>query len=435
MIPSVTSCGWGSWRVLLVSLIGTTFASACASPVHYYAPNAPALPAVGETHRAQLERDLAERLVASEIEEVELVEASGTRRVRPVEGRASQFEQFPLVALEAVTFGAAREARGAEFDLLVRRDDVSPGVIVTVRHDLDRRLVVLPGGVPLSLDERGPASAELSRRFGIGPLEDGDVAWSPRERGALGISLGLLTSSELAYLRGLPFRRDAGVKADTHAGYYVVGEDAEGGLVVLLDRAFELDGTSFVGTPGRAYPSSIAVILHEMAHAIARLDLDRLHSIYERDRLAYNEAIPIANRYVDALNERYALANRLDSRQRSRLERDIRTLEKAHRKNKALLRKAKRRLADLERRLERPSPMEAAYGELPGARRGPTPYGSTSVAEGFAEAFSLYHLDPESIRRISPQVHDWFAAGHHLSAALYPPLEGVVPPAPLPGPR
>jgi hypothetical protein len=388
-------------------LIGTTFASACASPVHYYAPNAPALPAVGETHRAQLERDLAERLVASEIEEVELVEASGTRRVRPVEGRASQFEQFPLVALEAVTFGAAREARGAEFDLLVRRDDVSPGVIVTVRHDLDRRLVVLPGGVP----------------------------WSPRERGALGISLGLLTSSELAYLRGLPFRRDAGVKADTHAGYYVVGEDAEGGLVVLLDRAFELDGTSFVGTPGRAYPSSIAVILHEMAHAIARLDLDRLHSIYERDRLAYNEAIPIANRYVDALNERYALANRLDSRQRSRLERDIRTLEKAHRKNKALLRKAKRRLADLERRLERPSPMEDAYGELPGARRGPTPYGSTSVAEGFAEAFSLYHLDPESIRRISPQVHDWFAAGHHLSAALYPPLEGVVPPAPLPGPR
>ena len=207
----------------------------------------------------------------------------------------------------------------------------------------------------------------------------------------------------------------------------MVPRPLDSGLIILLDPAFESDGTAFVGTPQRAYPNSIAVILHEMGHAIAKLDREKLVRIYERDTLAYNEAIPVANEYVDALNERYALVARLDPAQRRRLEQDIRLLERKHRKNMALIREARRRLEEVERRIQRPSPMEEAYGALAGARQGPTLYGSTSIEEGFAEAFALYHLDPDSIRRISPAVHDWFAAGQHLSAALYPPLEGVAP--------
>ena len=408
--------------------LGSTLAAACSTPVHYYGENPPALPALDERYRPSLEQDLADKIVASKIEEVEIVEASGTRRVRPVEGRAPQFQHFPLVAMEAATFGASQESRGAEFDLLVRRNDVSPGVIVTVRHDLDRRLVVLPGGVPVLLDEPAPSSIELSRRFGIGPLLDGQVAWTERERRALEAALDLLTPSELAYLRGLPFRREPGIQGDTHAGYYTFDEGLDSRFIVLLDRAFEFDGTSFVGTPQRAYPSSIAVILHEMGHAIAKLDREKLLRVYERDRLAYNEAVPLANEYGEALNERYAIVNRLGPRQRRRIEGDIRLLERNHRKNKALMREARRRLKEVERRIQRPSPMEEAYGELPGARGGPTQYGSTSIEEGFADAFALYHLDPDSIRRISPAVHEWFAAGQHLSAALYPPLEAVSPP-------
>jgi len=316
----------------------------------------------------------------------------------------------------------------------VHREAFSPGVIVTIRHDLDGRLVVLQGNAPVVLDGPAPSSSEMQQRFGIGPLLDGQVAWTADERRALEASLGLLTPAELAYLRDLPFRRDVGGEADTHAGYYVVQESSDGGLIILLNRAFEFDGTSFVGTPQRAYPRSIAVILHEMGHAVAKLDRETLLRIYERDSLAYNEAVPIANEYVDALNQRYAIVNRLDPVQRRRLQKDIKLLERSYRKNGALMREARKRLNGLKRQIQRPSPMEDVYGAFPGARQGPTRYGSTNVEEGFADAFALYHLDPDSIRRISPEIHNWFAAGQHLSAARYPPLEVVAPPSTLVSP-
>jgi hypothetical protein len=401
--------------------------AAGAAPAPYYGEFPPALPALDETYRMGLEQDLAGKIVASGIREVELVEASGARQVVSVEGQTPSFDRFPIAALEAATYGATKEARGAEFDLLVHEKDAAPGVMVTVRHELDGRLVVLQGNAPMVLDGPAPSSAEMQREFGIGPLLDGEVAWTADERRALETSLALLTPAELAHLRGLPFRRDAGDEADTHAGYYSVENHSEGGLIILLDRAFQFDGTSFGGTPQRAYPRSIAVILHETGHAVAKLDRETLVRIYERDTLAYNEAVPVANEFVEALNQRYAIVNRLDPAQRRRLQKDIKLLERKHRKNEALMHKARKRLKGIERQIQRPSPMEDAYGALPGARQGPTRYGSTSIEEGFADAFALYHLDPDSIRRISPEMHDWFAAGQHLSAARYPPLEAVAP--------
>jgi hypothetical protein len=423
-----------AWLVWFLALLSCAFGAACTSPTPYYGEIPPALPALDETYRPALEQDLAEKIAASGIKEVVLVEASGGHQVIPVGGRTPAFEQLPIVALEAATYGATKEARGAEFDLLVRRADVSPGVIVTVRHNLDGRLVVLPGNAPVVLDGPAPSAAEMQREFGIGPLLDGQVAWTADERRMLETSLRLMTPAELAYLRDLPFRREAGGEGDTHAGFYVMEENWDHGLIILMNRAFEFDETSFVGTPQRAYPLSISVILHEIGHAVAKLDRETLLRIYERDSLAYNEAVPVANEFVDALNQRYAIVNRLGPAQRRRLQKDIRLLERKHRKNGALMREARNRLKRIERQIQRPSPMEDAYGELPGARQGPTRYGSTNVEEGFADAFALYHLDPDSIRRFSLEVHDWFAAGQHLSAARYPPLEAVASPSTLVSP-
>ena len=53
------------------------------------------------------------------------------------------------------------------------------------------------------------------------------------------------------------------------------------------------------------------------------------------------------------------------------------------------------------------------YATLPGVQTGPTKYSTSSVGESFAESFALWHLDPETLQRCMPEVHDWFASGGH----------------------
>ena len=68
------------------------------------------------------------------------------------------------------------------------------------------------------------------------------------------------------------------------------------------------------------------------------------------------------------------------------------------------------------------SPVEDAYAQVPGALPGPTQYGRTALAEGFAEAFALHRTDPESLRRIAPQVWGWFERGEHVQRRV---VEGL----------
>ena len=60
--------------------------------------------------------------------------------------------------------------------------------------------------------------------------------------------------------------------------------------------------------------------------------------------------------------------------------------------------------------------VHAAYAQVPGAGAGPTEYGATHIVESFAEAFALFHVDPESLRAVAPEVWKWFTDGGHLRA-------------------
>jgi Mlc titration factor MtfA (ptsG expression regulator) len=53
---------------------------------------------------------------------------------------------------------------------------------------------------------------------------------------------------------------------------------------------------------------------------------------------------------------------------------------------------------------------------VPGAASGITSYGRTSPAEAFAEAFSLFHADPDALRRVSPEALAFFERGGHLAS-------------------
>jgi len=404
---------------------------ACATPVNYYASPGPVLPAQPEIVRAQLAPLVEARVVESGIESITVREGETLYTVSRVDPVTGDLTTLPIDALTALLWIASEDLRGAEFDLLVREQGDAPrSRMVTARHDVEARIEILLGGPPRALSSHAPDSAELEKRFRIGPLLDGSIAWQPSERIALAEALSLLTTDELAYLRFLPFRRESSGSDARHAGYYTSGEAGfAGGLVVLLDRAFAEDADVFVGTPERAYPQSVSVILHELGHAIARLDRERLVASLERDRDKYNQLVKVFNQYVEALNARYVLLRRdLRITDRRKLEAETSKMERTQRKLRDILRDARARLNEMAELASGPSPIETAYLRLPNARRGPTPYGSTAPAEGFAEAFALYHLDPESLSRFSPEVHDWFARGAHISAALFPPLEDVPPP-------
>lgn len=71
-------------------------------------------------------------------------------------------------------------------------------------------------------------------------------------------------------------------------------------------------------------------------------------------------------------------------------------------------------LADIANRRGLTGDILQVYAQVPGALEGPTDYGATSPAEGFAEAFAMFHTDPEALQRCLPEVHAWFERGEHL---------------------
>ena len=54
------------------------------------------------------------------------------------------------------------------------------------------------------------------------------------------------------------------------------------------------------------------------------------------------------------------------------------------------------------------------FEALPGASE-PLVSGIDSPEARFAEAFALFHTDPEAVQRCRPEVHAWFASGGHLA--------------------
>ena len=50
-----------------------------------------------------------------------------------------------------------------------------------------------------------------------------------------------------------------------------------------------------------------------------------------------------------------------------------------------------------------------------GVERGPTPYGAGNIWESYAEAYALWHADPDALRRTMPATAEWFANGGHLA--------------------
>ena len=325
---------------------------------------------------------------------------------------------IPPAALHAVLLVLPGKQAGAEIDLWVQGNGTpgDPDRMWTVRRDLTGRIVVLKGDPPPALDGPDPSALELAARFGIGRLEDSaDARWRADERRMLQKALELLSPRELELIAGLSFRR-ARLSAKGNTGLHTGSDAGDPGHITLFDAAFRTaDGfTRYAGSPQDAVPRAVLTMLHEIGHAIA--DAER-HRLLVRRR-AESESYDARNAKYAVFAKDYERHRNLQGaeaeRRREELWPELQVLKIEMEEHVHAIRSIDAAIAQAR---TGPQSVEGRYATLPGATDGPTEYGSTAQEESFAEAFALYHVDPESLRWIAPRSHEWFAAEEHLRSA------------------
>lgn len=355
-----------------------------------------------EVDREDWIASLEQRMEASSLRELEIQLDRGTVGFGVPFNRNVRLEGLPVAVIAALGSIAKPERRGVESDLFVTAERTS--VSMTGRHELDGRLVlqlrdVGPPGADGS--DAAPDSAELSRRFEIGPLVDGDARWSAAERASVAIALAQLPAPDLAVIAGLPFRRYAKPPleiSDAAAYYRQAGVER---TVDLFDATFRLEGEVFVGSPAAPFDYSVRVLIHEIGHAVAM-------------EKPYNAVHGLIARWESLALLYHHLAEFSVSGIRSERER---------------LRAIHERLRDMQRPLGRfrqaaaggtlhASPVHTAFVEATGGH-GPTPYGTTKLSEAFAESYMLFLLDPEALARIDPAALAFFQSGAYQLEPLH----------------
>ena len=407
--------------LLCGALLLLAAASSAAPPPRLHFDGPRTLPLAAREDPFLLRKKLYPALKRAGIDRIELIAGDASIVQERSPSGMMYLDGLPLPALHGVLLMLPAECAGAEIDLVVEGTGApdDPDRMWTVRRDLAGGIVVLRGGPPLVLEGPDPGAAELSARFGIGALEDFDAAWSADERRALARALELLSPEELALVAGTTFvraRRDRGGLA----GLHVPSRLGEPSRIRLFDAAFSRSGASaaYVGSPERAFPHAVFVILHQIGHAVARAERRRL--LLERGEQVDSYAVSTLSFQLASRERARAKANAgagAPAERQLQIERELARTHLELQQRFAAIAKLDVRLEELRTGL---GSAERRYAQLPGALEGPTQYGRTDARESFAEAFALYHIDPESLRRIAPQAHAWFTAAGHLQSPELP---------------
>jgi hypothetical protein len=344
---------------------------------------------------------LEDAMAASSLHVLEIEMDGGTVRFAVPFDRGLRLSGLPVAVIARLVDVAESERRGLETDALVATE--AGPVAMTGVHRLDGRLVLRMGSGSSGRHPEGaaPDSEELSRRFGIGPLVDGDAQWSPHERASLAVALAELPAPDLAVIAGLPFRRYVNPppeRSDSAAYYRQSGAER---TVNLFDATFEHDGHLFVGDPEAPFDYSVSIVLHEIGHAVAM----------EKPYLAIHGFVA----RLESLELLYRhLAEFSVSGIRSERDRLIAVRDQ---------------LRDMQRPLGRfrqaatggtlhASPVHSEFVAATGGY-GPTPYGKTKLSEAFAESYKLFLLDPRALARIDPAALAFFQSGAYQLEPLH----------------
>ncbi len=280
---------------------------------------------------------------------------------------------------------------------------------------------------------KAPERAALVERYRLGGLVDVDTTWSDLELVALDRALATMGPTERAILTGLTFLRD---DSDPDGNWGVFHDDRTTPTAYLLDdSAWHAGAQGFDGDPDAPLPEVSTTLLHELGHVFAahpvraawdRLTVERVlidalqaqHAAWLADNKVYLAAVADWRRRWDVS---VAPATRAPEawpglkEESAALTRAAAGLQARADVLNALVQSSKACQTALGEQVLTHDVLDA-YAAVPGAVPGPTGYAATNLEESFAEAFRLWHLDPDALRALTPKVADWFAKGGHLAA-------------------
>ncbi|HMU38065.1 MAG TPA: hypothetical protein PKE31_03555 [Pseudomonadota bacterium] len=389
--------------LLAVSLVTM---SGCGPARPYYAGYMFKPPRIEESDRSEMVRFLDKQLRVGAITRIDIeTPDEGLKTLQKSDADTANTDWLPLPVLYAAEFVLLTKRKGLELDLLTHLSE-KEFVPVTARYELDGQLSVVVGkSIPslIPLDQELPSKEQMQNQYGVGAIVDGARVWKPYELYSLDRALSFLSDEERKVIRGVRFVRDAVSESRNRWCQYLSTSNPEEPRVIsLFDVKAGTDTAQFIGDPNQPHPLPSMCFLHEVGHAIAdvpRLRMDQQHEQYKE------EAVNLMADYT-AIEATGQLVSPEADEIRARLV-DWKRRKDEHEKAHDRLRAAYRRTD---------GPVCAAYRAVRGPDKGPTTYGRKDVAESFAESFALYKADKEALRRIYPEVLDWFLAGGHLQA-------------------
>lgn len=318
------------------------------------------------------------------------------------------------VALDLVTRNvlAVNRTTTVALDLRARRGGHHTYRITHVRRRAGRGqrarrdvLVERLGAVGLERDRtrQQPGGLERFRRHGF---VRGD-GWSDPQFAQLLAALAGIPESMLAEIAGITFIQVPTIPSETEAAEYRIEDHS----IRVADSAFQggVSHRRFHGPEGLATGFE-RLIAHEIGHAI---DLASLRG----PLAAFNQAAAARNRFLEQHGARIQGRRfRIPSDQQQAFDVVRRAEGAARRTLEARRGESGARYVRGRGRAERPTdnlPRGEANEFREAARRDGrirvTTYSDRNWREYYAESFSLYVTDPETLARLRPHVYDYFA--------------------------
>jgi hypothetical protein len=334
-------------------LLALCLGAAAKGPALVYVPMTFELPELDGIDRKVLAASLLNAQTRGRVGPLQLVDSQGP------------LDTWPVEALYAAWIGSARWARGAEVDLIVPVD--GQRTAVTIRNATSGEMQLTVGvHLPEPAPPASPASAEswaaaLAQRHGVA-FDDSGLPWTREEIAPVAAALAMLSDSERVTLEGIHLGRAGKSPRAPRTEYAWYDTTTEPPRINFFNLCFEASRGGFVGPADQPSSPALMTALHEFGHAL---------SDHPRSQ-AY---------------ERYAEAtDRVDASTKWRT----------------------------YRRMGARGPVIDAFRAVRGPTRGPTPYGR-AIQESFAEAFALFHADPEALERVMPEVYAWLLMDGHLT--------------------
>lgn len=330
-----------------------------------------------------------------------LASADGSRvHVHPREAGAPSLKKLPNgLAWGALVGASSLQVPEREIDMVVR-DDQKALRPITIRFEGDD--VVLRAGSQIPRLAGVVTMPGLEKTYGLELVAQADSFPLDPLR-ALRHAMQKLSPAEQEVLKGLRVVRLIEPEAKSHipdgeawVGYQV--RDLVGQIEVYGKPRGRISW--FVGPVDAPEHALVFEMLHHLGKAIA----DRTRSLEGAELLAARKDFEGRKAVLDARYERVEASG--SSADRRAFNADLEAMEA----ELVELNAATQRMNELEHAVA--ARFVSDLGGLPHAAI--TRNSRKDVNDAFADAFALFHLDPEALRWVSPEAADWFEAGRHL---------------------